>query len=102
MQADHVDVGRHRIGLGHVVLVPGRIEPHVMGCEVSLHLQVIIDDLLQHVLLRAGKPRTIAELSKTPSADAGPGICHGELAAAPMHSPRSPPANHEHPRYHVT
>jgi hypothetical protein len=32
-----------------------------MGCEVSLHLQVIINDLLQHVLFHEGKPRTIAE-----------------------------------------
>jgi hypothetical protein len=30
MQAHRVDVGRNGIGLGHVVLVPGRIEPHVV------------------------------------------------------------------------
>jgi hypothetical protein len=69
-----------------------------MGCEVSLHLQVIIDDLLQHVLFHEGKPHTIAELVETLSA----GADHEASAALNslplrMHSLRSTTANHEQP-----
>lgn len=57
MEPDDIDIGEDPILVGNVVRVlRARAEANVVGREVALELQVVINDLLEDVFLHAAGP----------------------------------------------
>jgi hypothetical protein len=68
-----------------------------MGREVTLHLQVIINDLLKHVFLHASKPRTPPALWRIHcKSRCGVPVAASRTTAPPMQS-----TGHHDQKYHA-